>query len=216
MSTLPTVWIVEDNAGFRRAVVRALERSTQFLCPQQFGNKRQLLHALKLATPEEFPKILLLDVGLPDGSGLDAIREVRDIAPDCHVLILTVFEDPEKITLAICNGAQGYLLKTAPMAEILPAIHQSLAGGVPMTPSIAHRVLSLFSTFAPKKSEYGLSDREKETLELIVRGFMRKNIADELSLSLHTVDTYLRRIYRKLEVNTRSSAVAKAIKEGLV
>jgi two-component system nitrate/nitrite response regulator NarL len=216
MTMLPTVWILEDNASFRRAVARALERSNEFLCPQQFDNKRQLLQALKLATPEEFPKILLLDVALPDGSGLDVIHEVRDRAPECHVLILTVFEDPDKITRAICNGAKGYLLKTAPMTELIPAIHQSLAGGVPMTPSIAHRVLSLFSTFAPKKSEYGLSEREKETLELIVRGFMRKNIADELQLSLHTVDTYLRRIYRKLEVNTRSSAVAKAIKEGLV
>lgn len=216
MSSLPKVWIVEDNAAFRSAVIRALERSGLFHCPQQFSNRIQILQALKDTPRANQPEVLLLDVGLPDGSGLEIIPDVRDIAPDCHVLILTVFQDSEKITQAICNGAQGYLLKTAAISEIVPAIQQSLAGGVPMTPTIAHRVLNLFSSFAPKKSEYGLSDREKETLELIVSGFMRKDIAYKLGLSLHTVDTYLRRIYRKLEVNTRSNAVAKALKEGLV
>lgn len=213
---LPIIWIVEDNAVYRSAVMRALDATKSLRCEQQFANGTSMVNALKKAVGGPLPDVLLLDAGLPDGSGLDLIPSIRDLAPECRVLILTVFEDAEKITQAICNGAQGYLLKNAPIEELITGIHQALSGGVPMTPRIAHRVLELFSRFAPKQSDYGLSQREKDTLELMVQGFIRKEIADRLGLSLHTVDTYLRGIYRKLEVNTRTGAVAKALKEGLV
>lgn len=213
---LPIIWIVEDNAVYRNAVMRALDATKSLRCEQQFANGTSMVNALKKAAGGLLPDVLLLDAGLPDGSGLDLIPSIRDLAPECRVLILTVFEDAEKITQAICNGAQGYLLKNAPIEELITGIHQALSGGVPMTPRIAHRVLELFSRFAPKQSDYGLSQREKDTLELMVQGFIRKEIADRLGLSLHTVDTYLRGIYRKLEVNTRTGAVAKALKEGLV
>ena len=216
MQPIPIIWIVEDNAVYRGAVARALDGTKALRCEQQFANGRALMEALKKADAEALPGVLLLDVGLPDGNGLDLIPAIRDLAPRCQVLILTVFEDAEKITQAICNGAQGYLLKNAPLLEIISGIHQALEGGVPMTPRIAHRMLQLFSKFAPKQSDYGLSQREQDTLELMVQGFIRKEIADRLGLSLHTVDTYLRGIYRKLEVNTRTGAVAKALKEGLV
>lgn len=216
MQSPPAIWIVEDNTVYRGAVARALDATPALSCERQFASGTALLDALKKATPALHPDVLLLDAGLPDGSGLDLIPIIRDLAPECRVLILTVFEDAEKITQAICNGAQGYLLKAAPIEELIVGIHQALNGGVPMTPRIAHRVLQLFSKFAPKQSDYGLSKREQDTMELMVQGFIRKEIADRLGLSLHTVDTYLRGIYRKLEVNTRTGAVAKALKEGLV
>lgn len=211
--SLPRVWIVEDNAVYRGAVARALTATGELNCEEQFGTGRALMQAMQDRLP---PQIVLLDAGLPDGSGIDLLPAMRDQAPDCRVLMLTVFEDAAKITQAICNGAQGYLLKNSSIEEIITGIQQSLKGGVPMTPCIAHQVLELFSRFAPRHADYGLSTRERETLELMVQGFIRKEIADRLSLSLHTVDTYLRGIYRKLEVNTRTGAVAKALKEGLV
>ncbi|HSJ01008.1 MAG: response regulator [Verrucomicrobium sp.] len=210
---LPRVWIVEDNAVYRGAVARALNATAELNCEAQFGTGKAILTALEGGNA---PDVLLLDAGLPDGSGIDLLPTLCDQAPDCHILMLTVFEDAAKITLAICNGAQGYLLKNSPIEEIITGIQQALKGGVPMTPSIAHQVLHLFSKFAPKQSDYGLSVRERETLELMVQGFIRKEIADRLNLSLHTVDTYLRGVYRKLAVNTRTGAVAKALKEGLV
>lgn len=210
---LPRVWIVEDNAVYRGAVARALTASGALECAQAFGTGEGLLAALRSHAP---PEVLLLDAGLPDVSGITLLPTIRDLAPQCRVLMLTVFEDAEKITQAICNGAQGYLLKNSAIEEVIAGILQSLQGGVPMTPSIAHRVLQLFSKFAPRQADYGLSTRERETLELMVKGHIRKEIADQLQLSLHTVDTYLRGIYRKLEVNTRTGAVAKALKEGLV
>lgn len=216
MQSPPTIWIVEDNAVYRGAVARALDAAPELCCERQFSTGAALLEGFKTTKPTLHPDILLLDAGLPDGSGLDHIPVIRDLAPETRVLILTVFEDAEKITQAICNGAQGYLLKAAPIEELIEGIHQALSGGVPMTPRIAHRVLQLFSKFAPKQSDYGLSKREQDTLELMVQGFIRKEIADRLGLSLHTVDTYLRGVYRKLEVNTRTGAVAKALKEGLV
>jgi DNA-binding NarL/FixJ family response regulator len=149
-------------------------------------------------------------------SGLDGIRLIKGRDPKILVVILTVFEDDDKVFKAICAGASGYLLKTSSVAEITQAVHDALAGGSPMTPRIARRVLEMFSKLAPRHSDYGLSDREKEILQLMTTGLIKKEIAYRLTLSVHTVDTYLRRIYEKLEVNTRTGAVATALKEGLV
>lgn len=210
---MSTLWIVEDHASFRRTLVRLLATESDLQCPRDFDSCEKLLAAL---SESNAPDLILLDVGLPGMSGLDGIRLVKERAPKTLVVILTVFEDDDKVFQAICAGAAGYLLKTSSGADITQAVRDALAGGSPMNPRIARRVLDMFSKLAPKQRDYGLSDREKEILQLMTTGLIKKEIADRLSLSVHTVDTYLRRIYEKLEVNTRTGAVAKALKEGLV
>ncbi|HRH98786.1 MAG TPA: response regulator transcription factor [Prosthecobacter sp.] len=207
------IWIVEDHAAFRRTLIRVLNAETDIQCSRDFDSCEKALAAL---TGGDLPDLVLLDVGLPGMSGLDGIRLIKERSPKTLVVILTVFEDDDKVFQAVCAGAAGYLLKTSSAAEITQSVHEALAGGSPMNPRIARRVLEMFSKFAPKQSDYGLSDREKEILQLMTTGLIKKEIADRLTLSVHTVDTYLRRIYEKLEVNTRTGAVAKALKEGLV
>ncbi|MCX6851554.1 MAG: response regulator transcription factor [Verrucomicrobia bacterium] len=208
-----TLWIVEDHAAFRRTLVRVLNTETDLKCTRDFDSCEKLLAAL--ARPD-VPDLILLDVGLPGMSGLEGIRLIKERAPKALVVILTVFEDDDKVFQAICAGAAGYLLKTSSGFDITQAVRDALAGGSPMNPRIARRVLEMFSKFAPKQNDYGLSEREKEILQLMTTGLIKKEIADRLTLSVHTVDTYLRRIYEKLAVNTRTGAVAKALKEGLV
>jgi DNA-binding NarL/FixJ family response regulator len=208
-----TIWIVEDHSAFRRTLVRVLNAETGLQCARDFDSCEKLLAAL---AQDDAPHLILLDVGLPGMSGLDGIRIIKERVPKTLVVILTVFEDDDKVFQAICAGAAGYLLKTSSVTEITQAVRDALAGGSPMTSRIARRVLDMFTKFAPKHSDYGLSEREKEILQLMTNGLIKKEIAEKLSLSVHTVDTYLRRIYEKLEVNTRTGAVAKALKEGLV
>jgi DNA-binding NarL/FixJ family response regulator len=210
---MKTLWIVEDHAAFRRTLVRVLNSEPDLQCPRDFDSCEKTLAAL---TRGDAPDLILLDVGLPGMSGLDGIRLFKARAPKSLIVILTVFEDDDKVFQAICAGAAGYLLKTSSVADITQAVRDALAGGSPMNPRIARRVLDMFSKLAPKQSNYGLSEREKEILQLMTTGLIKKEIADRLTLSIHTVDTYLRRIYEKLEVNTRTGAVAKALKEGLV
>jgi DNA-binding NarL/FixJ family response regulator len=208
-----TIWIIEDHTAFRRTLARVLNSELGLKCSRDFDSCEKALAAL---ARDDAPDLILLDVGLPGMSGLEGIRLIKEKSPNSLVVILTVFEDDEKVFQAICAGASGYLLKTSSAADITQALRDALDGGSPMNPRIARRVLEMFSRLAPKQGDYGLSDREKEILQLMVTGLIKKEIADKLSLSIHTVDTDLRRIYEKLEVNTRTGAVAKALKEGLV
>jgi DNA-binding NarL/FixJ family response regulator len=208
-----TIWLIEDSATFRRALVRAIDQEPGFRCLGAFATCEDALAALGHQAP---PQAVLLDVGLPGMSGLDGIARLRELAPQAVMIVLTVFEDEEKIFRAICAGAAGYLLKTAPVEEITRAIRDALAGGAPMNGRIARRVLDMFARFAPARGDYGLTARESQILEAMVHGKTKKEIAAQLDLSFHTVDTHLRNIYQKLEVNTRTGAVAKALKEKLV
>lgn len=208
-----SVWLIEDNATFRRVIARTIAKHPGFSCDGDFGRAEDALAALKTQAK---PAIILLDVGLPGMSGIEAIPQLRALAPDTAMLVLTVFEDEEKIVAAICAGASGYLLKTAPAEELIRAMRDVLAGCSPMNGRIARRVLEMFSKLAPRKNDYHLTDREKAVLQHMVEGLIKKEIADRLDLSVHTVDTHLRNIYAKLQVNTRTGAVSKALKEGLV
>lgn len=202
------VWLVEDNETYRGAIARTLDHSPGLRCTGAFGSCEAALGRLRDDHP---PEVILLDIGLPGLSGLDGIQQFKALSPATHVIILTVFEDTDKIFRAICAGASGYLLKTSPAEQIARAIREVLGGGAPMTPQIAKSVLSLFARLAGPPPEQGLSLREKETLEFLVQGLTTKEIADRIGLSIHTVDTHLRNIYRKLHVHSRAGAVAKAL-----
>jgi DNA-binding NarL/FixJ family response regulator len=207
------VWLVEDNASFRRTLRRALEEDDGLRCGEEFGSCEAALDALAGAPA---PDVVLLDVGLPGMSGIDALPRFEELAPTAKIIVLTVYEDDDKIFRALCAGAVGYLLKTASLDRIGEAVREVMDGGAPMNPKIARRVLNLFSRFSRHGKSYGLTEREQQILELLVGGLIKKEIADKLSISFYTVDTHLRSIYHKLRVTTRQAAVARALKEGLV
>lgn len=210
-----TVWLVEDEASFREMVSRVLNRVAGFKCTGQFASAE---HALDTLRRGEVPDVVLLDVQLPGQNGLEAVREIRHISPSTRVVMLTVFQDDEKIFKAICGGACGYLLKTAPANAIVQSLREALAGGAPMTPKVAQSVLKMFAKFGGGKenTEYGLTPREKEVVQLMADGLVTKQIADRLKLSYRTADTHLKNIYTKLHVHTRGEAINKVLKEGLV
>lgn len=208
------VWIIDDHGAFRKTLAQILKGTGPALEIRQFGSCEQALQGM---AEGEAPELLLLDIQLRGMSGLDGIPLFKQRSPQTCVVVLTVFEDDEKLFKAICAGANGYVLKTQSALEISSAVETALEGGSPMTPRIARRVLDMFARFAPKKNpDYGLSTREIEVLQFVVEGLLKKEIAARLQLSVHTVDAYLRRIYEKLHVNSRSGAISKALKENLI
>jgi DNA-binding NarL/FixJ family response regulator len=207
-----SVWLIEDNHTFRNAVARVVNQAENLECPHHFSNAEQ---ALEMLAGGQVPDVLLVDVELPGMNGVDAVRRIKSISPATRIIMLTVFDDHDKIFRAICAGASGYLLKTSPIEKVLESIRDVYAGGAPMTPRVAHSVLDMFSRLVVPHEDYGLTSRETSILELMTEGLLKKEIAERLTLSYHTVDTHLRNIYAKLHVNTRSGAVAKALKERL-
>ncbi|MBC8095678.1 MAG: response regulator transcription factor, partial [Akkermansiaceae bacterium] len=159
--------------------------------------------------------VMLLDVELSGMNGIEGLRKIKAITPAARVIMLTVFEDHERVFRAICAGASGYLLKASPFDRILESIHQVMAGGSPMSPRVATSVLDMFTRMAGPKQDFGLTEREREVLELMKEGLTKKEIAGRLELSFHTVDDYLRNIYAKLHVHSQAGAVAKAMKHEL-
>jgi DNA-binding NarL/FixJ family response regulator len=206
------IWLIEDNDAYRDALARVINGSSGLRCARSFSSCEAALHELM---PASAPQVILLDVGLPGMSGIEGIKHLKSAAPTAQVIMLTMFDDHDKVFQSICAGASGYLLKTSPQAEITEGIREVLAGGAPMNARIARSVLEMFAKLAAPKGDYGLTAREGEVLELMVRGLIKKEIADRLSLSYHTIDSHLRNIYQKLHVHTRTGAVAKAIKERL-
>ena len=207
------VWIIDDHNSMRSSLSRLLASAQEVTSVKTFASCEDALS--KLAGGPD-PQLLLLDIGLQGMSGLDGIPLIREKAPEVCIVVLTVFEDDEKLFRAICAGANGYLLKSQSGGEIMQSVRDALAGGSPMSPRIARRVLEMFAKLAPRKTDYGLSERERAVLELVVEGLLKKEIAQKMELSIHTVDSHLRRIYEKLHVNSRSGAVRKAVREGLV
>ncbi|MCM8524909.1 MAG: response regulator transcription factor [Lentisphaeraceae bacterium] len=213
-----SVWLIEDSEIYRKGLARAINTAEHMSCDRQFSKAEDALNELN---KEQKPDVIFLDVGLPGMSGLEALEIIRESSPEIHVVILTVFDDSDKIFKAICLGARGYLLKTGPMNTVVEAVLQAADGGAPMTPDVASRVLTLFSDMAEDRTvkdenDYGLTAREKEVLELLADGLLSKEIADRLSVSAYTITNHLRNIYTKLHVSTNTGAVAKAIREGLI
>jgi DNA-binding NarL/FixJ family response regulator len=208
-----TVWLVEDHKTYGERLMRALNRLDGIHCAQRFTACEDALAALDQS---DAPRVLLLDVGLPGMSGIEGLALFRQQAPRTALVILTVFEDDDKIFRAICAGAAGYLLKTSSTEDLAAAIRTAAAGGSPINPTIARRVLEMFSKANPPVRDYGLTPREQEILQLLVQGHTIKEAAAQLGIGYYTADEYIRSVYEKLQVRSRGSAIAKAVKEKLV
>lgn len=207
------LWIIEDHKTYGERLARALNRLEGISCTQRFTACEDAFAAL---TTEPPPQVLLLDVGLPGMNGIEGIARLRQLAPNAAIVILTVFEEDDKIFRAICAGASGYLLKTSSTEDIAAAIRSAAAGGSPINPHIARRVLEMFSKANVPQKDYGLTPRELDILKLLVSGSTIKDAAAQLGIGYYTADEYIRSVYVKLQVRSRGSAIAKAVKEGLV
>jgi DNA-binding NarL/FixJ family response regulator len=204
-----TVSIVEDNDQLRGTLARVIGRADGFVCLSQFPNAEAALEAL----PKERPAVVLMDINLPGMNGVECVRRLKQVAPEIQAVMLTVYEDTENIFNALAAGASGYLLKRTKSAELLEAIRDVIAGGSPMTTHIARKVVQSFQkTGASAQPSENLSPREQEVLDCLSHGFLYKEIAEKLGISYETVHTYIRRIYEKLQVRTRTEAVAKFLR----
>ncbi len=208
------VWIVEDDKVFRESLKQliSLDQSLELAVAVDSVEK-----AFEQFNQLPDPHIILQDVGLPGISGIEAIPFYKKQYPDVNIIILTIFDDDERVFEAIKKGADGYLLKRTPGNEILKGIKDMLAGGAPISPEIAKKMLGLLSgkRESPKKAS-NLTKREQTILEYLVEGFTIDMISAELHISSYTVDTHAKNIYRKLQVHSRGEVVSKALKEGLV
>ncbi|WP_395751228.1 response regulator [Prosthecobacter sp.] len=218
MSTPPIrVWIIEDHAVFRRSLQRLCSDDRAMAQACAFSDAESMLAALRAAPRTEHPDVMLLDVGLPGRSGLEIIGDVHRLAPDCRVIILTVFEDEAKISQAVSAGACGYLLKTAAAEEVAEAIVEAFEGGSPMSPKVARSVIKMLAKLTqPVAAPIALSPRESVLLVHMVEGLTAKEIADRMGVSIHTTGTHTRNLFAKLKVHSRAAAVARALREHLV
>jgi DNA-binding NarL/FixJ family response regulator len=200
------VSIVEDDAPAREILADWMRHSSGFKCVGAHASVEEALELL----PAEKPSVVLMDINLPGLSGIEGVRRLKPLLPDTQFLMLTVYEDADHVFDALAAGATGYLLKQTPRSELLASIKDVLAGGSPMTSNIARRVVQAFhreDATVPESAK--LSQREREVLELLARGYLYKEITDSLNLSRGTLNTYIRRTYEKLHVRSRAQAVAK-------
>ena len=205
-----TVSIVEDQEPLRNTLARVLNRADGFKCISHFGSAEEALKDI----PKHPPEVVLMDINLPGLNGVECARQLKEKLPKLLIIMLTVYEDTQNIFKALAAGASGYLLKRTPRAELLDAIKEVHRGGSPMTTHIARLVVQSFQkpVQAPDPGLEALSPREQEVLDCLAQGLIYKEIAEKLAISYETVHTYIRRIYEKLQVRTRTEAVAKFLK----
>jgi DNA-binding NarL/FixJ family response regulator len=202
------VSIVEDDPGVRAGLVRLFNETREFQCLSSYPSAETALAHL----PAEKPDVILMDIKLPGRSGIECVRLLKERDPSLVVLMLTVYEDTEQVFKALQAGATGYLLKRTPPRQLLEAVREVLEGGAPITSHIARKVVEAFHPHPAGQTSgetVELSQREREVLDLLAKGFLIKEIADKLSVGFGTARTYVRRIYEKLHVQSRSQAIAK-------
>jgi len=208
------VAIFEDNRSLREGLATMIGGTAGFECVGAFPNCNHLLKNISQAKPD----VVLMDIEMPGISGIEAVAMIKEEFPEMKVLMETIFDDDEKIFNSICAGAEGYILKHTPPAEIMEAIQEIHEGGSPMTPSIANRVLKMVKQRPEpgNKESFDLSAREKEILTCLVKGMSYKMVADTCFISIETVNVHIKNIYRKLQVHSKSEAVIKAIRGKIV
>ena len=207
------VIIFEDNHSLRKSLFQLIDGSPGFSCAGAFANCDNVLKNIR----ETSPDVVLMDIEMPGLSGIDAVKLIKETFPNVKILMETIFEDENKIFHSICNGAEGYILKNISPFEILNAIKEIHQGGAPMTPVVASKVLKMFKnrTNGDIIENFDLTKREIEILKCLVEGMSYKKIADTCFVSNDTVSTHIKNIYKKLHVNSKSKAVAKAIRKNI-
>ena len=211
--TVVKVALVEDDHSTREGLRLLIHGSPGFQCNGAYESVEEALPALAKHTPD----VLLMDINLPGMSGREGVRIIKERWPTIEVLMLSVYGEQESIFESICNGASGYLLKKTPPARLLEAIQEAQAGGSPMSPEIARKVVVLFrKTPKPEPGERQLTPRELQLLSLLAEGHGYAEAADLLDISENTIRNYIRSIYEKLHVHSKSEAVSKALRQGLI
>jgi DNA-binding NarL/FixJ family response regulator len=206
------VAIVEDRRDTREGLTLLIGGTDGFRCT---GGFRSVEEALALIE-RELPDVVLMDIGLPGMSGIEGVRLLKQRHPPLQFIMLTVYDDDERIFEALCAGATGYLLKKTPPARLLESLREAVEGGSPMSPEVARRVIALFRQVRPPaQADYELTPHETRILGLLVEGYSYKAAAAELKVSVNTIATHIKHIYEKLHVHSKSEAVARALRDGL-
>jgi len=212
------VAIIEDQKETREGLSFLINSTGRFECRHVYGSMEAALEGIGI----DPPRVALVDIGLPGMSGIEGVQILRDRYPSIAPVLLTVYKDDDRIFQAVCAGACGYLLKKTPPAKLPPAklleaVREIAEGGAVMSPEVAIRVVELFrKTQSPEQASAGLSPQEMRLLKLLAEGHQNKTAAGELGISIHTVSFHLRSIYEKLHVHSRSEAVARALRDGLI
>ena len=207
------VAIIEDQRDIRECLTFLINGTEGFACSGSYRSMEEALDRIGHALPD----IVLADIGLPGMNGIDGVRILKERYPGLLILMSTVYDDDERVFDAICAGACGYLLKKTPPAKLLESIREAVAGGAPMTPEVARRVITLFREVRPpERANYELTPHEIRLLKLFVEGHNYKTAATEIGVSVNTINFHVRNIYDKLQVHSRSEAVAKALLNRLV
>jgi DNA-binding NarL/FixJ family response regulator len=207
------VAIVEDRREIRDGLAMLVNFTDGFECTGSYRSMEEAIPKIG----GNIPDVLLSDIGLPGMDGIEGIRILKEKHPSLTILMLSVYEDNERIFDALCAGAVGYLLKKTPPAKLLDGLREAVAGGAPMSPEVARRVITLFKEVRPPdRVDYDLSPHEVRLLKLLVEGHSYKTAAAELNVTVNTISFHLKNIYEKLQVHSKSEAVAKALKNRLV
>jgi len=200
------VMIVEDDDEIREELSFALNKSSVCRCTGAFSSGEAIMEEVSLHMPD----IILMDIGLPGMNGIECLKQVKNLNPEISVIMLTVFEDDERVFESIASGAEGYLLKKTPTPKIIESLLDLRSGGAPMSAPIARRVLDIFRAPGMMKTD-NLTKREVEILDQLVKGYTPKQIADKLFISTGTVRDHLKNIYQKLHVHSKTEVVAKVL-----
>ena len=205
--------VVEDMRDIREGLTTLLNFTEGFDCTGSYRSMEEAIPRISAQVPD----VLLSDIGLPGMDGIEGIKILKDKFPEMTVLMLTVYDDDERIFDALCAGASGYLLKRTTPAQLMENIREAVSGGAPMSPEVASRVIKLFRDIRPpEKVEYDLTPHETRLLKLLVEGHNYTTAAEELGVSYNTIKFHMRHIYEKLQVHSKSEAVAKALQNRLV
>lgn len=205
--------VVEDIRNIREGLTMLINFTDGFECSGSYRSMEEAIPRIR----REVPDVLLSDIGLPGMSGIEGVKILKEQFPQMTVLMLTVYDDDERIFDALCAGASGYLLKRTSPAKLIENIREAVSGGAPMSPEVAMRVIKLFRDIRPpERVDYDLTPHETRLLKLIVEGHNYTTAAEELRVSYNTIKFHMRHIYEKLQVHSKSEAVAKALQNRLV